>query len=66
MPASSSCQSPTDGQKSDKHRIHDANAALIKAIQEIGGKDCFAAEISFLCPNVYCRWRDDCLRLSTV
>lgn len=46
--------------------IHDSHAELIKAIQEVGGKDCFATELSGVCPDVYCRWREDCHRLSVV
>ena len=46
--------------------IHDSHAELIRAIQGVGGKDCFATDLSDVCPDLYCRWREDCIRLGSV
>jgi hypothetical protein len=42
----------------------DAHEELIRAVQEMNGKDCFATELAPVCPDIYCRWKDDCLKLS--
>lgn len=50
--------------KRNETRIHDSNAALVRDIQIVSGMDCFATDLSYVCPDIYCRWRDDCLGLN--
>ena len=50
--------------KRNERGMDDARDEVIKAIKRLAGMGCFASEISNVCPEIYCHWRDDCFRLS--
>ena len=47
-----------------EHSIDEAREELVRAIKRLAGMNCFASELSSVCPEIYCRWRDDCYRLT--
>lgn len=42
--------------------IHDLLAEFVGKVRKRSGKECFGTGLTHVCPDTYCRWRQDCYR----
>lgn len=70
MRRASECKTPRMDEQDDKtghESLPDrSNAMLVEAIQHESGKECFASDKFYACPDIECKWRLDCRRLNEI